>query len=260
MARWGVLALLIALLSGQAFAAAADDVAATFDRAEIWIKPPGGPFFNGRLEEPDIARLLAAIPADTRLPTVVLMHGCSPKKGAAWTYARWFAGQGFAAIIPDSFQRRGRPATCNPGTLARADAATADAVHVLRLEEIAYAAQRVRALPFVDAENLFLLGDDEGGDAVANYAGGGFVAYIVAGTGCRYGIRVHGEAPLLALTSRGDPHLGAVPPDGCRRMAEAQGRAVEAVVLPGFWHDVSGMPEARAAIQAFIGRHRTGGD
>lgn len=239
--------------------AAADDVAATFDRAEIWMHPPGGVFFNGRLDEPEIARLIAALPAGTRLPTVVLIHGCSHRKGAAWSYARWFAGKGFAAIIPDSFQRPGRAITCDPVSLRRADRATADAVHVLRLEEIAYAAQRVRALPFVDVDNLYLLGDDEGGDAVANYAGGGFAAYVIAGSGCRYGLRLPAEAPVLALTSGGDPYLGEAPPDGCRRLADAMGRPIESAVLPGFWHDVSGMAEARAAIDYFITRYRTPG-
>jgi dienelactone hydrolase len=249
------LAASLLVLVALAGAARAGGVAPTFDRAEIWIHPPGMPFCNSRLDDPLVTGALARLPSTVKLPTVVFMHGCSFRKGAAWTYARWLTQRGFAVIIPDSFQRPGRPKTCDPWTLRFLAEAPHDEVYAMRREELAHALERVHALPWVDPNNVFLMGDDEGGDVVAAWDGGGFNAYVISGAACARGFRLPVAAPVLVVASAEDPMLVGGEPTACLEAAAAAGRSVESLIVPGFWHDVSGVEDVRAVLQDFLARH-----
>ena len=89
-----VLALLIGALWFTATAAGSataggSDLQSTWDRAEIWIHPKPFGFCNGRLSDPEVQSVLRQLPAASKLPTVIYLHGCGFRKAAGWTYARW---------------------------------------------------------------------------------------------------------------------------------------------------------------------------
>lgn len=212
------------------------------------------PFCNGRMDDRLIVGALERLPATVKLPTVVFMHGCSYRKGASWVYARWLTQQGFAVIIPDSFQRPDRPQTCHPWTSQTLPDADHDRVFAMRQEELAHALERVRALSWVDTRNLFLTGDDEGGDIVASYGGDGFNAYVISGAACSRGFRLPSDKPVLAIASAADHMMVGVAPDACFQAAKAAGRTIENLIVPGFWHDVSGVDETRRVLQDFLAR------
>ncbi len=248
-----VAAIVVALVA-LTVPAAASDVGRTFDRAEVWAHPPGLPFFNGRMDDPHILGLLERLPPGTKLPTVVFMHGCSYGKGGAWTYARWLTQIGFVVIIPDSFQRANRPKTCDPLTLRASPDTPRDAVFAMRREELVNAVARLADIPWVDMANLFLMGDDEGGDVVASYDGDAFNAVVISGAACRLGYRVAADTPAMVIASA-DDFLLAGAAEACTQAATAAGGAPESLVVPGFWHDVSGVVEARPALRDFLLRH-----
>ena len=157
--------------------------------------------------------------------------------------------------MPDSFARAGRPETCNVWTHERLPGAPGEAVYRMRQEEIRNAVERVRELPWVDPDNLFLMGHDEGGDAVAEYPGGGFRARVISGSFCARGVRAPAGTPILSLASAEDPWLAANPPDSCARKAGRRSPPVVSKVLPGYLHDLSGAPDGRRAVIQFIQRH-----
>ena len=178
------LVAILALIFANSGLTAADDqgIQDTWDRAEIWIHPKPFGFCNGRLSDPQVQSVLRQLPAVSKLATVIYLHGCGFRKAAGWTLARWLVKAGYAFIMPDSFARAGRPETCNNWTHERLPGAPGEAVYRMRQEEIQNAVEQVRALPWVDTENLFFMGHDEGGDAVAEYPGGGLRARVISGS------------------------------------------------------------------------------
>ena len=229
--------------------AADASVRPTWEKAELWLDPGGGRVWRGGFDDPALAKALDGMTkAGRKAPVVVIMHGCGFRKRAAWTYARNLVKAGHVVVIPDSFARPSRPATCDPWTFERLPDAPIDAVLALRLEEIAYAASRLRAAPWADPSRLYLLGHNEGGDAVAAFAGSAFRGRVVSGSACAYG--VGGKGPVLSLASAADDLLEGAPADSCAR---AGGKAkVRALVLPGYIRDLSGVAEARRAIIDFF--------
>ena len=257
----GALAALVlaaGLMAGAtAFAAEDGELRRTWDRAEIWIHPKPFGFFNGRLIDDEVQSVLRRLPAETKLPTVIYLHGCAYRKPAGWTYARWLVKAGYAVIMPDSFQRPNRPKTCDLSTRWRDPDAPYDDIQRMRQEEIRYAVEQVKTLSWVDQDNLFLMGHDEGGDAVAAYAGDEFKARVISGATCSRGLAGRPGLPTLALASEADAWFEGAPPDSCARLAASRGMAIESLTVPGFWHDLSGIADAREAIIDFFLRHTT---
>jgi dienelactone hydrolase len=250
--------LLTTLADGRTADAATGDLEQTWERAEIWIHPLPFGSCNGRLDDVEVQSVLKRLPAETKIPTVIYMHGCAAQlKPAGWTYARWLVKAGYAVIMPESFARGDRPKTCDPWRRQRFADAPTERVHAMRLEEIGYALEQARKLPWVDQENLFLMGHDEGGNAVAAFAGDGFKARVISSATCSRGIGAAPGTPILAAASDGDDLLGGAPADSCARLGDGQGTPVESLVLKGYIHDLSGLVDAREKIIDFLGRHNT---
>lgn len=253
-----VAALLLAALGGLFAPAPAlggedADLAHTWSRAELWVYPAGSTFSIGRLDERHIQEALAGL--GRKLPTVLYLHGCGFTKPAGWTFARWMAKAGYAVVMPDSFARAGRPETCDNWTRQRLAGAQIEAVRRMRAEELAYAVERLGEAGWVDRGNLFLMGHDEGAEAVAAYAGSGFKGYILSAALCAHGLALPPEKPLLTLASADDPVHRGVDVGACARLAGERAGPTAALVLPGALHDLSGDPRARAAVLDFLARH-----
>ncbi|MCE2519667.1 MAG: dienelactone hydrolase family protein [Alphaproteobacteria bacterium] len=100
-------------------------------------------------------------------PAVILMHGCSGLGGAVGRgmarHADHLVDAGFVALILDSFTSRGIASTCTSSRKAAESTLFRqyDAVHALRY---------LQGLPNVNPQNVFLMGQSEGGGVAAKLA------------------------------------------------------------------------------------------
>jgi dienelactone hydrolase len=200
-----------------------------------------------------VAAAEAAIGPGTRLPSVLFVHGCGGFGNSGRVIARLLATAGYAVFAPDSFARPGRPETCDSRSRRSiVPGAVLDRVYAMRAAEIGYGRARLAEIPWVDRDNLFLVGHSQGGTAAAAHPGGGFKARVIGGSACKRGYGAAPGAPALAVTSRHDPWLKR---DGSRCDRYAVGSALEVVELSGDAHVAAEVPEGRRAILAFLARH-----
>lgn len=195
----------------------------------------GGLALDGKLHRPS---------GNRRAPAVVLMHGCGGWQPAVLqgldAYADFLVSQGFVVLNLDSFgpRRNGGGTVCQ--SLNRLSAArryrTSDAYDAMRF---------LRAQPFVDPNNIFLIGQSNGGSVAMiaamertrrNQLGGqpGFRGVVAlypwcGATGTR---RPTLSSPLLILGGALDDW---VPPGGCQRL-DARGRDLEVRVYANAAH------------------------
>ena len=126
-----------------------------------------------RISNPPWSEVAAAdIKPDARAPAVLVMHGCSGIFGSPNSYQMFFMERGFAVFEPDSFARPGH--ICKYGKLS------------MRTEDLEYAFEKIRKLPWVDPDRIFLMGISQGGAAVARWSKPGFAAHIILGKQLRW--------------------------------------------------------------------------
>jgi dienelactone hydrolase len=106
-------------------------------------------------------------------PAIVFMHGCAglddEAKQSLEAHARYFADEGFVGLILDSFGPREVAGVCE-------DDDGAAAARDFRLRDAFDARARLAKLPFVDGDNIFLVGQSHGASvalraAVSEYVG-----------------------------------------------------------------------------------------
>jgi dienelactone hydrolase len=197
------------------------------------------------------AHFLANLPRPPApLPTVLYLHSCA----GPFPYERWadvLAAAGYAVVMPDSFARQYRPSNCDPETHRIGFFPQA---FEMRDEEIRYALQRLRELPWVDQRNLFLMGYSEGGLAVALWRGGGFNAQIITAWTCTHrfnsglnGVRAPLATPLLAINHQQDPWYSGATAGSCSAKLAGYKNARE-LILPGAGHDTAYNAQAVEAV------------
>lgn len=184
-----------------------EEIARTWTGGYIFY-PKGGRFAWGPIgEELDHAKRSLA---GRRYPTIVYMHGCSGIDIASTQTARDFLLKGgFVVVMPNSFARRHKPVSC---VLATRKAGLHRSVIFWRQDEARNAIRQARSLPFVDPDNVFLVGLSEGGITTATTTDNEPVnARIVEGWTCNsgwpeyWGLKAPPSEPVLALSSRHDP-------------------------------------------------------
>jgi dienelactone hydrolase len=227
---------LIFFLYGCATASDPAELQKTWDDAQVRLVY-GDIGASGYLNAPGNVRDLSRLPEGVKFPTVIYLHGC---RGLDWGYHFNIMGPlmelGFAFIAPDSFARTNRSSVCGMG---RRD------VFSYRASEAKYAAEKARELPWVDANNLFLIGHSEGGAGVAAYIGDQFNAMVISGFHCPDGIK--SGIPTLAVASRNDRWLPGQH-DVC---LTAQERLIE----PGSAHNVLRDNEVADRVIKFISKY-----
>ena len=231
----------------------ADEVRRTFDSAYLMIRTKGE-LIEGRMSDEFVQKKLLGL--DKQRPAVVFAHGCTGLARGNLRYMRLLARAGYAVVAPDSFARRYRPETCNPSRHRGIRGAPHRRVNRMRQEEIHHAAYRVRRIPWVDRRNLFLMGQSQGGTAVASYEGDEFGARVISGSVCWRGVRMPPGTPALALYSEDDPWRRNRPADLCLRKARRQGVNMEFHLFEGRKHNLARNKTARRLILDFLGRHR----
>jgi dienelactone hydrolase len=176
---------------------------------------------------------------DAKIPAVIYAHGCKGPR-AALIWASSFNDFGFAFFAPDSFRRPGRVPLCyRKGTSWKFS---------MRQEEIRLALQQIRKLGWIDQRRIVLVGKSEGGAAVSDYSGGGFIAHIIMADDCSY----NGRRPLAR---RGVAVLNLVGAKDPREKLCSIRRKIggsKAIALPGLAHQFQGTPVAVAAVAKFL--------
>ena len=255
------LTILLAVLASACEAVqedAGEGLALTWERAFLYLPARRGGVavaVGGRRAGAAAAAAEAAIPPGKRLPTVLFAHGCAGFGPGGRVNARLLATAGYAVFAPASFARPGRPRTCDVKTYRTfVSRAVFQRVRAMRTAEIRYALERLAEIPWVDPENLFLVGHSQGGGAVSAYVGGPIKARVITGSTCTRGYGAAPGDPVLAVYSRDDPWLTVVA-GRCRD--HVPGTALEIVEVPGAEHLVAGTPEGSRPIVEFLARHTT---
>jgi len=147
-----------------------------------------------------------------KYPTVIYMHGCSGMWAGTIRRINFLAANGFAVIAPPSFARESYPRSCDvylhQGGLYR------DTIK-MRQNDAGNTIENAKKLPWVDANNIFLMGLSEGGIATATFrsesVNASVNARVVEGWTCNSawdeykGINAPKTEPVLTLLGSKDP-------------------------------------------------------
>jgi dienelactone hydrolase len=194
-------------------------------------------------------------------PAVVLMHGCHGVSESNHEWSRWLRGQGYVALLVDSWGPRNADRTCAPNKPGESDLPNTE-----RFDDAIGALRWLHSRPYVDREHVGVMGWSNGGVFALSVVNGpsldrarrrgivlpepGFRASVAFYPGGCYSLVdeqvIH---PLLVLM--GDADDWTIP-GPCVHMVEAmRGRGADAriVLYPQAYHyfDVIGQPRAYLA-------------
>jgi dienelactone hydrolase len=184
------------------------------------------------------------------LPAVVFLHGCAgigPVSSQVLVLARSLAEAGFVVFAPDGLARP-RHSYCDPKT--HKSSISRDDV-LARIAEGRATLQRIKALPWIDSDNIFLMGHSMGGMTVANYPYDDFRGYVISGYHCNLsqdsrnsGVKLPKQKPILAIRGADDEWFAgsinerATCGDKMRDYPHAH-----SLNLPGGHHEIYYLPE-----------------
>ncbi len=205
--------LLLVLIAGAARAAGGNSDSGN-DPAELertwqaaWVfLPDTGPEGYRRVTIEALPEALAA--HDAALPAVVYAHGCSGHFKASEVTGAFLARAGFLVVMPDSFARADKPASCIP---AKRQGGLHRDVLGWRQAEVGKAIGELKAMAGVRPDAIFLMGLSEGGITTATYQGQPLAGRIVEGWTCHAGwpeyrgLNSPKDEPLLTLVAARDP-------------------------------------------------------
>jgi len=177
-----------------------------------------------------------------KAPAVLVLHGCSGLSYGDREYRRYFINSGYAVFEPNSFARPGRE-VCNRDTW--------DESYRMRVEELKQALIEIRKLPWVDQEQLFLMGISEGGAVAAGWSKNGFAGHIILEASCWAQKDRIPEAPLnipvlAAIGEKDRWGKGA----SCNTKTHAHGS--NSIVIKDAPHGMSDRPEVGKAVAEFL--------
>lgn len=241
------------------------ELARTWDQAWINIPrsdvPPVHVPVIGPLGSDYVQRFLESLPAGVQQPTVVFLHGCSGIRMPERRLEKILTRMGYAVIFPNSLARTLRPSDCDVTTGAWGRFPLVD---LYRRAELLYTLELVRALPWVDKDNLFVGGFGEGAKAAALWGAEVEVSgYIIAGWTCTAppelgwldGLRTPPGRPVLALVSRHDPHYRWADFQGDCGTVSPGREDVTSFIVDGTVHNVFVYPETAQWLVDFMLAH-----
>jgi alpha-beta hydrolase superfamily lysophospholipase len=221
----------------------------------VWL--PSTPAVAGRRVS-EVEGALAAIPAGTRLPAVLYVHGCRGLDDDLTQWAGVLSAAGYAVFAPDASARGDRPPVCDASTLyTRADLPR----FAEREAEVRYTVQQMLTLSWIVPESIFLFGFDQGGVVVADWRQRGFAGFVVTGWTCtapdmRSGLATPPDRSVLAIRWEEDPLFRDPAWNGDCEVHLPPRPASRSLVLEGRGHSTAASPEAREAVLRFL-RART---
>lgn len=243
------------VMSGCAALGGAGDLQRTWSEAVVAMPGQEG---TQILQYVDFSGLPQSGNANRRYPVVLYLHGCTGMGKMEREFGEGLAARGYVFIAPDSMARGYRPLQCDPRTITGGKNLF---VFDFRLAEVSYALDRLMAEPWVDQENLFLIGGSEGGVAAALYRGDEFAARVIFQWTCHGASIVRGiagpdRAPVLAIVNKGDPWYR---PENTRNQSGDCGDFIrlrpdsKSIVLQRQGvHNVLDLPGVRLEIQQFL--------
>lgn len=186
-------------------------------------------------------------------PALVLLHGCDGVSASTHEWGRWFRGQGYVALVVDSWEPRGIGRGC--------DANAPDLPNTERFDDAAGALRFLQERPDVDRERIGAIGWSNGGVFAIAVINGpslerqrrrgvtlpepGFRAAVgVYPGGCFSLVNELVTRPLLVLL--GDADDWTVPGPCVEMVDRMRRRGADATIVlyPGAYHyfDVVGQP------------------
>lgn len=147
-----------------------------------------------------------------KIPTIIYLHGCSGLWAGSLRRVRFFADNGFLVIAPASFARKKFPKSCDPATHS---GGLYRGTLKIRQFDAGHAIEEARKLPFVDPNNIFLVGLSQGAITTATFEPRNdqqrVSARVVEGWTCNAGwfeyagIKAPDNEPVLTLVGAKDP-------------------------------------------------------
>jgi len=244
------------LLAGCVTLGAGDEapLERVWQATRVWL--PSAPGVSGhRVRE--VERALEAIPAETRWPVVIYVHGCHGLDDDLTQWAGVLTAAGYAVVAPAASTRGERAPRCNDATLYGRD----DLVDFARrAAEVRYAHRQLLMLRWVVPQSVFLFGFDHGGVIVADWRQRDVAGYIVTGWTCtspdmRHGLFTPPDRPVLAIRWAEDPLFRDPAWNGDCEAHLAERPGSRSLVLEGRGHSTATSPEARAAVLRFLHAH-----
>ncbi len=263
---WRMMGVIAGLILGTLFGSPQvyADVSATWQRAYVSIPGHifGGRPILGKWRDAFVQNGLQRIPDGTNMAAIIFLHGCSGIAREEEAARLMFMEAGYATFFPDSFARSRRRSNCS---LEDHRTSLAPEAHSYRVEEIRYALEQVRSLPWIDQSRVFVMGFSEGGMAVANYPGNGLAGLVITGWHCQgrppnVGIKSDATVPVLAILGGEDPWYAAKRGEHCGQVFNGRPDATS-LVLPGNGHAIVNSPilenaeRAKDAIISFLEKH-----
>ena len=213
-----------------------EQVDSAWRAAQIYLRLNGELFYSRAGDDKSRARIETLLQKRT-MPTIVFLPGCTlPRWPGPSHFWRQLTRSGFAVIGIDGFARSDWQDLCVDDSLM-VGAITQQVQFVLR---------ELNRIPWVDRNNLFLMGFGEGGAGVSAYLGNGFNGIIVLAASCRAHV-LQPVAPVLAIASERDSALGGTK-DYCHY-------ASERLLIDSVVHGVLVFDDAQKAVHRFLQRY-----
>jgi hypothetical protein len=236
-----------------------EDLRRTWNRAIVFVPGPEiGAFIYGRLGTASVRQRLAALSRDRRYPLVIYLHDSLGESLVDDPLVEEFEVENFAAIFPYSRVRgqwqthcRGKPEPCNVPPQVYRD----------RAAEMTYTVRRARQLPWVDRDNIFLVGLGDGAAVIA--ASGAEVevnGYVIAGWTCTAPPELPGfdglwtpiDRPVLLLNGRTNRWRRQADWDGSCEAKAGDHRDVTSLEIDTHIENLFTHPAGRTALIAFL--------
>ncbi len=204
--------------------------------------------------------------SDDKLPTAIYLHGCAGLWSGSNYRMKFLADNGFLVIGPASFARKKYPQSCSHVTQSGGFFRQS---LTIRKIDAGHAIERAKELPFVDADNMLLIGLSEGGTTTAtlssSYKDLSVKARVIEGWACHagwhdhVGINAPASEPVLSLVGTNDPWLQKDFLRGdCGRFMNSENGSQSIVYETGplsYKHELLEFPEVREVTLAFLHEH-----
>ena len=236
----------------------------TWLAALVRIPRPNGGYVNTTMRELNSGTLAVS----GRWPTVIYLHGCTGVWIGTYTRINFLARNGYAVIAPVSFARQKYPKSCDA---QRHQGGFYRSTLLMRQNDAGYAIARAKTLPWVDRDNVFLMGLSQGGITTATFFSTSpeksLRARIVEGWTCHAGwveykgINAPASEPVLTLVGSKDPWFQNVWTKGdCTKFIEPSNGSRSVVYSTGYLstrHELLESSEVQDTVLEFLAQHRS---